>query len=235
MVKTKPVQHKPVKCVYINHFGKHSSGAVIQFEAGTRPSNKRSTRKVVKGLGSPSRVSPEIGVNEQDSSRQDESMPGKKNNKALQIKIGKKIKQTTRESFTKQKDIRISPKRKTQRHDGAKRFKTSMSTKENIDMTPNNITIGQRRMTTQKNQDNGTKQNGEGRSDSDGHSEMDRGVFTFSFPGAVTPVNKSAVKQGVLKVITKMVEENEMLRRKFMTNSQQSQTVTSQKLPDAQK
>ncbi|KAK6474802.1 hypothetical protein HHUSO_G25693 [Huso huso] len=243
MVKTKPVQHKPVKCVYVNHFGKHSSGAVIQFEAGTRPSNKKSTRKVDKGLGSPSRVSTEIRVNEQDCSRQDESMPGMKNNKLLQIKIGKKIKQTTRESFTKQKDIGISPKRKTARksqqdapkHDGAKRFKTSIRTQENIDVTPNNITIGQRRMTTQKNQDNGRKQNGEGRSDSDDHSEMDRGVFTFSLPGAVTPVNKSAVKQGVLKVISKMVKENEMLRRRFMTNSQQSQTVTSQKLPDAQK
>ncbi|XP_058852895.1 uncharacterized protein LOC117413018 isoform X2 [Acipenser ruthenus] len=229
MVKTKPVQHKPVKCVYVNHFGKHSSGAVIQFEAGTRP--KKSTRKVDKGLGSPSRVSTEIGVNEQDCSRQDESMPGKKNNKLSQIKIGKKIKQT-RESFTKQKDIRISPKRKTARksqdaapkHDGAKRFKTSISTQKNIDVTPNNITIGQRRMTTHKKQDNGRKQNGEGRSDSDDHSEMDRGVFTFSLPGAVTPVNMSAVKQGVLKVISKMVKENEMLRRRFMTNSQQSQT-----------
>ncbi|XP_041079918.1 uncharacterized protein LOC121297588 [Polyodon spathula] len=233
MVKTKPAQRKPVKCVYVNNFGNHSSGSIIQFEAGKRPSNTKSTRKVDKGLGFPSRVSTEIRVNKQDCSRQYESMPGKKNNKTLQVKIGKKIKQTTKESITKQKGMPISPKHKTARksqrdgpeHNGAKRCKTSISTKENIDQTPNNnITIGQRRMMTQKNQDNERKQNGEGRSDSDGHSEMDRGVFTFSFPGAVTPINKSAVKQGVLKVISKMVKENEMLRRRFMTNSQQSQT-----------
>ncbi|KAK1144046.1 hypothetical protein AOXY_G20099 [Acipenser oxyrinchus oxyrinchus] len=226
MVKTKPVQHKPVKCVYVNHFGKHSSGDVIQFEDGTRP-RKNLPERLLRVWG----LLPALALKSELMSRiaaDRTSMPNKKNNKALQIKIGKKIKQTTRESFTKQKDIRISPKRKTLRdapkHDGAKRFKTSMSTQENIDMTTNNINIGQRRMTTQKKQDNGTKQNGEGRSDSDDNSEMDRGVFTFSFPGAVTPVNKSAVKQGVLKVISKMVEENEMLRRRFMTNSQQSQT-----------
>ncbi|XP_066573120.1 uncharacterized protein LOC136763202 isoform X2 [Amia ocellicauda] len=226
MVKTKP---KPLRVVYVGQFGRHSSDSFVYETGGAMRSKKRAP---VQEAASPAPLNREEEA--RNETEETATRKARANKKHRAEKTANKTIPLPRKTSS-QRDMSpvLSTTTPAEAGMGAKRPKKHPKSKGKFKVRlvfPRNARkLGcvktQSRSRASAREDSRDPQD-QGRHAGKHASRCKMGEDVFSFPHErdLTPTKKPGVKHAVLKTISKMLQENECIRRRLITNSQLGHT-----------